>query len=160
MKTISMIREYRTRHQAEAAARLLEACGIKAATSAAALGRPDVSFAGKSTPVIVDLKDSRRASEIIERAVLFAAKSAKNVQLPPEEGTLELIDMLIHDCRQYLMIANGELKSIEEEGALALDDPTNDIEKITIRLKRLKDQCMGMTGRKPLDWQHEGGLGL
>lgn len=75
------------------------------------------------------------------------------VKLPPEEGTLVFLDMLIHDCRQYLMIATGELKSIEEEGELELDDPTEDIQKITIRLKRLKDQCMRMAGRRPLDWQ-------
>lgn len=75
------------------------------------------------------------------------------VKLPPEEGTMVFLDMLIHDCRQYLMIATGELKSIEEEGELELDDPTEDIHKITIRLKRLKNQCMRMAGKRPLDWQ-------
>ena len=73
---------------------------------------------------------------------------------PPEEKSLGFLDMLIHDCRQYLMIATGELKSLEEEGELALDDPTEDIEKMTIRLKRLKDQCMRIAGRRSLDWQH------
>ena len=61
--------------------------------------------------------------------------------------------MLIHDCRQYLMIATGELKSIEEEGELELDDHTEDIGKIALRLKRLKDQCMRIAGKRPLDWQ-------
>ena len=76
-----------------------------------------------------------------------------SMQLPPEEGTLGFLDMLIHDCRQYLMIATGELKGIDEEGELELDDPTEDIHKITIRLKRLKNQCMRQAGRRPLDWQ-------
>lgn len=60
--------------------------------------------------------------------------------------------MLIHDCRQYLMIATGELKNNTEEGILDLDEPTNDIAKITIRLKRLKSQCMRFAGWKDLDW--------
>ena len=75
------------------------------------------------------------------------------LQLPPEEGTLGFLDMLIHDCRQYLMIAIGEIKDIDEEGELELEDPTEDIHKITIRLKRLKDQCMRQAGSRPLDWQ-------
>ena len=56
------------------------------------------------------------------------------------------------------MIATGEIKDIHEEGELELDDPTEDIGKITIRLKRLKAQCMRQAGRQGLDWQHGGGL--
>lgn len=95
------------------------------------------------------------------RLVQLPSKNEKKygMKLPPEEGTLVFLDMLIHDCRQYLMIATGELKSIEEEGVLELDEPTEDIKKITIRLKRLKDQCMKIAGRPRLDWEHHGGLG-
>lgn len=149
---ICLIRKYQRRDQAEAAIRLLEACGIKAATEAKKLGNP-VLYGGKETPLYVLHKHSWQASDILELATILASKSSKTVQLPPEEGTLEMLDMLIHDCRQYLMIATGELKSIEEEGELELDDPTNDLEKITIRLKRLKDQCMRQARLRPLDWQ-------
>ena len=75
------------------------------------------------------------------------------ITLPPAEGTLAFLDMLFHDSRQYLMIAAGELESIKEEGTLELDGPATDIEKITIRLKRLKDQCARQARRPPLDWQ-------
>lgn len=79
-------------------------------------------------------------------------------KLPVAETKLYYLDMAIHDCRQYLMMAAGEIKSIEEEGELALDEPTQDITKITIRLKRLKDQCMRLAGKPPLDWIKGGGL--
>ena len=85
-------------------------------------------------------------------------KKRSKLQLPPKEGTPEFLDMLIHDCRQYLMIAEGKIKSIAEEGELELDEPTNDLFKIAIRLKRLKDQCMRQARRRPLDWQHNGRL--
>ncbi|MBI3313625.1 MAG: hypothetical protein HYZ83_05280 [Candidatus Omnitrophica bacterium] len=89
-----------------------------------------------------------------KKVILRSPKEIKyGMKLPPDEGTLGFLDMLIHDCRQYLMIATGEIKSIEEEGELELDDPTEDIRKITIRLKRLKDQCMRIAGKRPLDWQ-------
>ncbi len=153
MKSICQIKVFRRKAQAEAAVALLEVSGIKAAISPEDLGRGDISYGGKGVPLFVYRKDSQKASGVLERAALFAAKALKTIQLPPEEGTLEFLDMLIHDCRQYLMIVIGELKSIEEEGELELDEPTNDIEKITIRLKRLKSQCARMTGRKPLDWQ-------
>jgi hypothetical protein len=75
------------------------------------------------------------------------------VQLPPVEGTPEYLDMLIHDCRQYLLIATGAIKDISEEGELELDEPTNDLFKLMIRLRRLKDQCMRQARRTPMDWQ-------
>ena len=103
------------------------------------------------------LKDSSRAGEVLRRARKFATKK-EAATYPAEEGTLALLDELIHDCRQYLMMATGELKSIEEEGTLALEDPTSDIWKITIRLKRLKDQCVRLAGKTPLDWIKGGGL--
>ena len=109
-------------------------------------------YSTKGTMLWILLRDRDQAVEILEgaRKVELAKRPLK---LPPREGTLEFLDMLIHDCRQYLMIAAGELKSIDEEGELELDGPTQDIDRITIRLKRLKDQCLRMTGRTPLDWQ-------
>ena len=99
----------------------------------------------------------KKKKKTIQKLKVFRFPSKNEIKyglkLPPDEGTLCFLDMLIHDCRQYLMIATGELKSIEEEGELALDDPTEDIEKITIRLKRLKDQCMRIAGKRPLNWQ-------
>ncbi len=78
------------------------------------------------------------------------------MKLPPDENTLGFIDMEIHDCRQYLMIATGELSDITEEGPLAQDDPTEDIQKICERLKKLKSQCMQMVNHyKPMRKERE-----
>lgn len=68
---------------------------------------------------------------------------------------IEELDILIHDCRQYLMIAAGEIKSIEEEGILADEQPTESLAEITHRLKKLKDQCMRIAGLTPLNWQRK-----
>lgn len=157
MMTVTNLRE------AKAVVRLFRSAGIKASTEISDLKKNSgLWYGGKKTPLYIDCKDADKADTILEAARDFAKalKKIKKITLPPEEGTLENLDMLIHDCRQYLMIAAGELKSIEEEGSLELDDPTNDIRKITIRLKRLKAQCMIMAGKKPLDWEHHGGLDL
>ena len=152
--TVVQVQVYKDKAKAEAAVALLKTCGIKAATDVKAFGRKENIFSTEETSLWVGgQKDARQASDVLELAARFATQPDEILTLPPEEGTMVFLDMLIHDCRQYLMIATGELKSIKEEGELDLDDPTNDIEKITIRLKRLKDQCMRMTGRKPLDWQ-------
>lgn len=155
--------DFRNQREAEAVVRLFQAAGMKAATNINDLRKsPGYFYGGKKTPVYVYAKDGSKAHSLLRAARDFAdtLKRIKKITLPPEDGTLEELDMLIHDCRQYLMIATGELKSIEEEGTLALDEPTNDIKKITIRLKRLKDQCMRMAGRIPLDWEQHGGLDL
>lgn len=157
---VGILRTYRAPAKAEAAVQLLGLCGLRAATDLKDLGRPgERIYSRKGTLLWVRDEDSERASEILELAARFATQPGEPLELPPEDGTLENLDMLIHDCRQYLMIATGELKDITEEGVLDLDDPTNDILKITIRLKRLKGQCMRMAGRIPLDWEHGGGLG-
>lgn len=161
LKSICQHGIYRDPEEADLACRLLAAAGIKAATNTEDLGRPGFHYAGKGVPLYIEHKDSGRADEVLELArKLWQSVTAKKKKplLPPEEGTLVNLDMLIHDCRQYLMIATGELKSIEEEGVLALDEPTEDIRKITIRLKRLKSQCMRMAGKTGLDWEHGGGL--
>lgn len=156
-KPVLNLNRFTDKEQAEDAVALLNAAGIKAGTDARDFGS-GVYYAGKATAIYVWYEDGRKAREILERARLFA-RPRKSVQIPPEEGMPEFLDMLIHDCRQYLMIATGELKNIEEEGELDLDDPTNDLFKIGIRLKRLKDQCMQQAGYRPLDWEHGGGLG-
>ena len=159
MKQITILRTFANQAMADAAIRLLKAAGIQASDDPKDLGRKDIHIKQRGIPLVVFGKDTHRAGKILELSRKFELRKKKGPpSLPPEDGTLENLDMLIHDCRQYLMIATGELKGIEEEGELALDDPTNDIEKIEIRLKRLKDQCMGFAGRQPLDWQHEGGL--
>ena len=148
----------------KAAVKLLRASGIKASTDPGDLGRPDVvslpnpfSMEGEVT-VWIPRQDSDKAHEVLRWAMRYGHRRQKRVTLPPEMGTLEYLDMLIHDSRQYLMIVTGEIKSIEEEGTLALEEPTNDIEKISIRLKRLKGQCMALTGRQGLDWERGGGM--
>jgi len=155
--------DVRNQREAEAVVRLFRSAGIPASTDIHDLRKiPGYFYGGKKTPVYVYSKDARKAHALLRAARNFAEalKKIKKITLPPEEGTLENLDMLIHDSRQYLMIAAGEIKSIEEEGALAFDEPTNDIKKITIRLKRLKSQCMTMAGKRPLDWEHHGGLDL
>lgn len=76
------------------------------------------------------------------------------MKLPPDKGTLGFLDMEIHDCRQYLLIAEGVLKDITEEGPLLQDDPTEDINKICDRVIKLKSQCMRMANRPPT-WQEK-----
>lgn len=162
-ETEILIMIVRNPREAEAVTRLFRSAGIKASTEIGDLKKNSgLWYGGKKTPVYIDYKHADKADAVLKAARDFAEalKKIKKITLPPEEGTLENLDMLIHDCRQYLMIATGELKSIEEEGSLELDDPTNDIKKITIRLKRLKAQCMIMAGKKPLDWEHHGGLDL
>ena len=156
MKKISAeiicIEKFKARRDAGKAIAILRKQGIRASTKTEDFRNDFVVVTDEGIPVWVYRKDSRRAHQIL---VEWARrrKDKRSLTIPPEEGTLGFLDMLIHDCRQYLMIATGELKSIDEEGELELDEPTDDIEKITIRLKRLKDQCMRLTGRTPLDWQ-------
>ena len=141
---------------AKAAVELLKAAGIKASIDAQGVGRPGL-YSERATVWIL-YRDRLKADKVLLAARKYMRERKKKVTLPPEIGSLEYLDMLVHDCRQYLMIATGELKSIEEEGELELDDPTNDSEKIAIRLKRLKGQCMKMAGRIGLDWEHGGGM--
>ena len=152
-KRLLLMEKFTAKEQAQDAVRLLRATGIKASTKAADFGKEYAGFGIQGrTPLFVWGSDHDRAREILDQALLFS-RPRKKVQIPPQEGTPEYLDMLIHDCRQYLMIATGELKSIEEEGTLDLDEPTNDLFKLMIRLRRLKDQCMRQAGRRPLDWQ-------
>ena len=72
------------------------------------------------------------------------------MKLPPDINTLGFIDMEIHDCRQYLLIAAGVIKDITEEGPLAEEEPTDDIKKICERLIKLKSQCMHIANRSDL----------
>lgn len=158
---INLFDTFPDKEQAGAVVRLLAACGIKVATDPAQLGRKGFSYFGEGVALYCRSKDSKTIHRILEISRRLEVLRDKGpIKLPPDEGTLECLDMLIHDCRQYLMIATGEIKTIEEEGVLALEDPTNDIHKITIRLKRLKDQCMRQAGGTPLDWQHGGGMGV
>lgn len=157
--SITGIERYPGKKTAETAAELLKLCGIKAFITAADC-KHSSGLWSEEPMVWVPSKDDRRAIKILELSRKLERKIKKGpIKLPPDENTLGCLDMLIHDCRQYLMIATGELKDIDEEGELELDDPTEDIEKITIRLKRLKSQCMRQAGRRGLDWQHGGGLG-
>jgi len=150
---------YRDKGQLRDAIILLKAAGIQAETDTLAFGKAYGKTITKGAfSLWVRDGDHDRASEVLELACRFA-RPRKKFQLPPEEGTVEFVDMMVHDCRQYLLIATGELKNISEEGELDLDDPTNDLFKIAIRLKRLKEQCMRQAGLRPLDWQHGGGLG-
>jgi len=152
------ITRYRDKAQAQDAIRLLKAAGIRAEMDNTAFGKEYGKIITKDRfPLWVRMEESERASEVLELAILFA-RPRKKFQLPPEEGTAEFLDMMVHDCRQYLLIATGEIKDISEEGELELDDPTQDLYKIGIRLKRLKSQCMRQAGLRPLDWQHGGGL--
>jgi hypothetical protein len=149
---ITDIERFPDQEWADEAVDLLRAAGIKAVTKVDGLITEGV-------PIIVRPTESRRARAVLDRARRFG-RTRKKIKLPPEEGTLENLDMLIHDCRQYLMIATGELKSIEEEGVLELEEVTNDPFKLAIRLKRLKSQCMRQAGLRGLDWEHGGGLGF
>lgn len=158
MNTVLQIPMGPNKEKARAAVELLRLCGIKASCDARGVGRPDLFGPEGEAAVWVLKRDGLKADKVLYAAGKYLIAREKKVALPPEFGTLEYLDMLIHDCRQYLMIAAGELKDIDEEGELALDDPTNDIEKITIRLKRLKGQCMKVTGRPRLDWEHGGGM--
>jgi len=159
MEDILDLKRYPDKTQAETAAKLLNAAGIKASTRSADLGHAGFRSGGRKTPLLIFYKDAERADLILALARDLEAQYVKGPpHLPPDEGTMEFLDMLIHDCRQYLLIATGKIKSIEEEGELALDEPTKDIRKVTIRLKRLKSQCMGMARKLPLDWEHGGGL--
>jgi hypothetical protein len=159
---VSQFDKFPNKEQAGVVVRLLAACGIKAATDPAKLGhKGKIIYAGKGVPLYCRREDSEKIHRVLELSRRLEVLRDKGpVKLPPDEGTLEFLDMLIHDCRQYLMIATGEIKTIAEEGVLALEEPTKDIHKITIRLKRLKDQCLRQTGRTPLDWQHGGGMGV
>mgnify|MGYP001595929028 CR=1 FL=1 len=158
MNTILCIPMGPGKERARTAVALLRACGIKASTDARGVGRPDIWRPEGEAAVFILKRDALKVDKILQAAGKYLIERKKEISLPPEFGTLEYLDMLIHDCRQYLMIATGELKNIDEEGELALDDPTNDIEKITIRLKRLKGQCMKMSGRIGLDWETGGGM--
>ena len=153
------IATYRDEEQARDAVQLLKVSGIRASLDTTAFGklRPKI-YTRDGFSLWVLENDAERARRILELALKFARPREK-FQLPPEEGTVEFVDMMVHDCRQYLLIAEGKIKDISEEGELELDDPTNDLFKIAIRLKRLKDQCMRQAGGRPLDWQHGGGLG-
>ena len=124
--------------------------GIRAATDSRELGGRSF-YTGQGVALWVVVEDGRRAGRILADWSR-KRKDLRSLTVYPENGTLDMLEMLIHDCRQYLMIATGEIKDISEEGTLELDDPSGDIEIITLRLKKLKDQCMRMAGRRPLDW--------
>ncbi len=149
------LERFKTLAGAKKASAFLRKHGIRAATDTRQLGKnvPQCFYdgKGKAFALWVKAKDMRKAGKLLEG---WSKKRGdmRSLTVYPEDGTLDLLDMLIHDCRQYLMIATGELKDISEEGVLELDDPSGDIEIITLRLKRLKDQCMRMAGRRPLDW--------
>jgi len=64
------------------------------------------------------------------------------LKLPPDRGTLGYLDMLIHDCRQYLYIKAGVIDDITQEGPMENEQPTDDIFEITDRLEKLKSMCM------------------
>ncbi|OGX06593.1 MAG: hypothetical protein A3G87_09305 [Omnitrophica bacterium RIFCSPLOWO2_12_FULL_50_11] len=157
LQAICGIAVYRDKTQAEDAVRLLQAAGVRAELDTKAFGQPE-TFSTRGTALWVWLRDRERTHEVLDFARRFA-RPRRKFQKPAEEGTVEFVDMMVHDCRQYLLIAEGKIKDIAEEGELELDDPTNDLFKIAIRLKRLKDQCMRQAGGRPLDWQHGGGLG-
>jgi hypothetical protein len=144
------LERYKTAAGARKAIAYLRKHGIRAATDSRELGGRSF-YTGQGVALWVLAKDARKAGKILDGWVR-ERKSLRSLTLCPEEGTLDFLEMLIHDCRQYLMIATGEIKDISEEGTLALDDPSGDIEIITLRLKRLKDQCMRMAGRRPLNW--------
>ncbi len=149
------LERYKTLAGARKAIALLRKHGIKAATEAGKISKAHAGTfydgKGKAFALWVKEKDSRKAGKILGG---WSRKRGdlRSLTVFPEDATLDLLDMLIHDCRQYLMIATGEIKDISEEGVLELDDPSGDIEIITLRLKRLKDQCMRIAGRRPLDW--------
>lgn len=153
MEKVCNLERYKTAAGAQRAIAFLRKHGIRAATDTRKLGKnmPWCMYTGEAFAVWVKAKDSRRAGKILEG---WSRKRGdmRSLTVYPEDATLDLLDMLIHDCRQYLMIATGEIKGISEEGVLELDAPSGDIEIITLRLKRLKDQCMRMAGRRPLDW--------
>lgn len=151
MESVCNLERYKTAAGARRAIALLRKHGIRAATASRKLGGAPILSDKKVFPIWVRAKDSRKASKILEGWPKQRG-DMRSLTVYPEDATLDLLDMLIHDCRQYLMIATGELKDISEEGTLELDEPSGDIEIITLRLKRLKDQCMRMTGRRPLDW--------
>jgi hypothetical protein len=155
MEGVCNLERFKTVAGARKAVALLRKHGILAATDTRKLGKniPQYFYdgKGKAFAVWVKAKDSRKAGKLLEG---WSRKRGdmRSLTVYPEDATLDLLDMLIHDCRQYLMVATGEIKNISEEGVLELDEPSGDIEIVTLRLKRLKDQCMRMAGRRPLDW--------
>lgn len=153
MEGICNLERYKTLAGARRAIAYLKRHGIKAATEAREISKEHAGsfYGGQGVAIFVSARESRKAGEILYEWAR-KRKDLRSLTLCPEEGTLDFLEMLIHDCRQYLMIATGEIKDISEEGVLELDDPSGDIEIITLRLKRLKDQCMRMAGRRPLDW--------
>jgi len=52
------------------------------------------------------------------------------------------LDMLIHDCRQYLYVKAGVIDDSTQEGPMENERPTEDIFEITARLEKLKSMCM------------------
>jgi len=153
MEGICNLERFKTAAGAREAIAYLRKHGSKAATEAGKISKEHAGsfYAGPDVALYVKAKDSRKAGKILEG---WSKKRGdmRSLTVYPEDATLDLLEMLIHDCRQYLMIATGEIKDISEEGVLELDEPSGDIEIITLRLKRLKDQCMRMAGRCPLDW--------
>jgi len=90
----------------------------------------------------------------MEPQTQYGTAKKHKMKLPPDKGTLGFLDMEIHDCRQYLYIAQGVINDITEEGPLLQDDPTEDIHEICERVIKLKSQCMRATHR-PLTWQEK-----
>lgn len=150
MVEICNLERYKTATGARRAIAYLRKHGIRAVTDSRKLGGRSF-YTGQGVALWVLTKDSDKAGKLLQ-GWSRKRKDLQSLTVYPEDATLDLLDMLIHDCRQYLMIATGELKDISEEGTLELDDPSGDIEIITLRLKRLKDQCMRMAGRRPLNW--------
>lgn len=120
MKTICQIRKFKKRPQAEAAIELLRSCGVKAVISPKDLGHGHTYDAGKSTPLFVEIKHSRKASMILSHAMMFAAKSSKSIQLPPEEGKLELDDPTRTTLKRLPSVSNASRTSVYESQAVVL----------------------------------------
>jgi len=81
-------------------------------------------------------------------------RNIKTTKSPKPHG-LMWIDMMIHDCRQYLSMSRGEIGTIMEEPPHMLDEEASrEWGVIQYRFKKLKDECMRAAGKAPLDWEN------
>jgi len=75
------------------------------------------------------------------------------MELVQPNAALE-IDMLIHDCRQYaeLVKARLEFQELRLEDVALSAEPSEDPLMHVIRLRKLKDALIRLSGRDPLKW--------
>lgn len=70
------------------------------------------------------------------------------------------LDMILHDCAQYLAKAEGDHRSVWQipppwaDPSGGTDSPTVNPYSLVARARMLKDMCIRLSGGKPLNWQN------